>query len=275
MALDNKIFRKPAKEFEYKLTINSEGLERSGKTNFALTAPGPIGIIALDKNTENIAIKAQKAGKEIMLADFCDPDPKRNPLAEFVLPVRAEPGKAVKTEQKASKGFYEKRWDAISGAIFDLINEKSIRSIVIDSGTQLWEDIRLARFGKLAQVAPREYGIVNQEMRELIMAVKCNLIVTHKLGKQYKGNDWDGRSYEGKGWSDIAYACQITLRQNCSMIRDEDSETPNAKRPQFSANIMDCNQDANLRGMELADEDCSFQTLASLVYPDAPSELWA
>lgn len=273
MPLDNKVFRRPPEQPVYQLTINSEGLERSGKTDFALKAPDPIGVIALDKNTINIAIKKQRdAGKTILLADFCDPNPKTNPgLAQFVLPERSKPGIMIKTEQKATKPFYERRWEAICTAYFDLVNDPSIRTIVIDTGTQLWEDIRLARFGALSKIAPREYGAVNGEMREMIMAAKCNLIVTHKLGKLYEGNDWKGK-YEGKGWGDVAFACNTTIRHSCQMITDPDTKE---KKPHFVTSVSDCSYDSSLKGLELTDEDCDFKVLASLIYPDAPDECWA
>lgn len=265
MALNSNVFKKPPKQFEYYLTLNTEGNERTGKSNFMFTAPGEIGVIMLDRNTENVAIKAQKLGKSIKLADFTDPNPKTNPgLCMHAI----QPMQAIKSD----KSFYEKRWEKIKEIYSNFLEDPTIRTIALDTGTQIYEDIRLARFGKLTQVMPIHYGPVNSELREMILAAKGkNLIVTHKLGKEYKNDKWDGKSFESKGWSDMRFNTQITLRHSCEMVADDDG----VRHPQFKITIEDCNQDPTLKGLELTDDECTFANLAQLVYPDADSDIWS
>lgn len=262
MPLDLSIFKPLSDEPEPVLSLSTEGRERNGKTDFSLTAPGPIGFIALDSNAENVAKKAQKRGKEIRFADFTK--------GKYAAPLVGKP----------SPNFHTDRWKAIHDAIHSLMEDKSIRSIVVDTGTQLYEDIRLARLGKLVQVLPHQYGPVNDELRSLIQQLKHSgkhLIVTHKLGKEYKNDKWDGKSYERKGWSDMAFQCHMSLRHDCVMVKEEDENRLNeghTTRPQFSTLIVDCNQNPLLKGIELYDDENTFLELAMKVYPDADPALF-
>lgn len=272
MALDNSIFKRPPATPEYRLSINSQGLERAGKTSFALTAPGPIGILALDRNTLNMSIKAQNTGKEIYVADFVDSNPKTNPMAKWVIPAREEAGKPTPKTDAADKKFYEGRWNAISDSYYKLVKESSIRTIIIDTATQAYEDVRLARFGKLAGVIQRDYGPVNLELHEMVMAVKCNLVIIHRLAPSYVNNAWDGKSYKAKAYSGAGPDCQLTLRHECALVTDPDDK--NAKKARYTATVVDCSDQGSLMGLELTDDDCTFQMLGMIVHPNAPESAW-
>ncbi len=272
MALDNSIFKKPAAAPEYRLSVNSEGLERTGKTRFALTAPAPLGILALDRNTMNMAIKAQKVGKEVHVADFVDANVKTNPLAKWVIPQREEAGKPLAKQEAADRKFYEGRWEAIGDAYYKLVKESSIRTIILDTASQAYDDIRLARFGKVAGVMARDYGPIFAELRDMILAAKCNLFAVHRLAPNYIKNEWDGKSYKAKGYSGAAFDCQLTLRHESALITDPEDKTK--KKPFYKATIMNCSDDGSLMGLELSDDDCNFQTLAQIIHPDAPDGVW-
>ncbi len=258
--LDNSIFKKLADVMPPVLSLCSEAKERKGKTNFSLTAPGPIGFIALDRNAENVAIKAQQQGKTVHFADFT--------RGKFAAPLVGKP----------SPNFHTERWKAIYDSLQQCIEDKKIRTIVVDTGTQLYEDIRMARLGKLTQVMPHHYGPVNDELRSLIQTLNTSgkhLIITHKLDKEYKNDKWDGKSYARKGWSDMGFQCQMVIRHECEMVKNEEAEDGGpAIRPQFCTTVMDCNQNPLLKGLELYDADSTFFELAMKVYPDADPELF-
>jgi len=259
MPLDNSIFRAPAKEMLPYLSICSEGKERQGKTHFAYSAPGPIGAIVLDRNNENVAIKAQREGRDIRIADFTQ--------GKWVAPLVGKP----------NANFHIERWKAIHDACLMLANDKQIRSIVIDTGTQLYEDIRMAMLGKLVQVMPHQYGPVNDAMRSLIQTLNTSgkhIIITHKIDKEYKNDKWDGKSYERKGWKDMSFQCQMALRHECEMLREQQDDGSVNVRPQFLTRIIDCNQNPMLKGMELLDDNSTFLEVALLVYPEADPSLF-
>lgn len=260
--LDPSIFRPLAASMQPVLSLCTAAKERKGKTHFALTAPGPIGYVALDLNAENVAVKAQQQGKAIKFADFS--------RGKFAAPMVGKP----------DVNFHVNRWKAINETLLSLAEDSNIRSIVVDTGTQLYEDIRMYKLGKLTQVMPHHYGPVNDELRALIQTLNGSgkhLIVTHKYDKEYKNDKWDGKSYARKGWSDMAYQCQINLRHECEMVkedREEEIEQGRTVRPQFCTVVEDCNQNPLLKGLELYDEASTFLELALKVYPDADPELF-
>lgn len=260
--LDLSIFRPLAAELDPVLSLCSQAKERCGKTHFSLSAPGPIGYIALDRNAENVAKKAQKLGKLIHFADFT--------RGKYAAPLIGKP----------EPNFHVNRWKAIHDSLHSLMEDKSVRTIVIDTGTQLYEDVRMARLGKLTQVMPHQYGPVNDELRSLIQQLNTcgkHLIVTHKLDKEYKNDKWDGKSYERKGWKDMSFQCQMVLQHGCEMVKEEDEsrlEQGHTTRPQFSTTVVDCNQNPLLKGIELYDDDNTFLELAMKVYPEADPSLF-
>jgi len=262
MPLDPNVFRPLAASMAPVLSLCTCARERKGKTQFSLTAPGPIGFVALDRNAENVAIKAQQLGKTLHFADFTK--------GKYAAPMLSKP----------DANFHKNRWKAINDTLLSLAEAPDIRSIVIDTGTQLYEDIRMALLGKLTQVMPHQYGQVNDELRSLIQKLNTSgkhLIVTHKYDKEYKNDKWDGKSYERKGWKDMAYQCQINLRHECEMVkedREEQVELGRTVRPQFCTVIEDCNQNPLLKGLELYDDESTFFELATRVYPDADPELF-
>ena len=124
-----------------RLILSIEALEGVGKTRFTLTAPGPIAFLNFDYGLEGV-VERSSYEKAIYVAsikldfqggkDQIDHAPPRRELQKF------------ETNYQTAL--------------------KQARTIVIDTGTELWELMRLAAFGKLTQVMPHHYAPVNQEM---------------------------------------------------------------------------------------------------------------
>src|SRR5262249_32450037 len=127
-----------------------DGLEKCGKDNFALTSPGPIGVLSLDLGLDGVVQKFQNK-KEIWVAEHRVNTTKLR--AEHSMEEVAD----VATEA----------WDNIVRDYDELLSSGA-KTGIIDTGTELWEILRLARFGKLDQVMPRHYASVNAEFKELI-----------------------------------------------------------------------------------------------------------
>src|SRR5260370_3407767 len=76
----------PISEFKPKrrLMLGIDGLPDSGKTEFALTAPPGIGLLAVDRGYEHVITKAdppQGRQSEIYIKTFQMPQPGQNPSA--------------------------------------------------------------------------------------------------------------------------------------------------------------------------------------------------
>lgn len=181
----------------------THGQEKSGKNTWALSAPGPIVVIGLDANTEVSCARAARGGKEIILLD------------------KFKPPKEIKgktdLQARAKKVLGE-----LEAAVAAIVKHALPRTLFIDTGTELYELVRLALLGKLTKVMPHNYAEVNTYMRvflqDLMENEKLNIIITHKVKKEYgtmtdangaKKEAWTGK-YEMAGFADYLFQANLT-----------------------------------------------------------------
>jgi hypothetical protein len=222
-----------------RLILSIEALEGSGKTRFALTAPGPIAFINFDYGLEGV-VEAFQVKKPIYVANV-------------KLNFDGSKDQIVKAAEQELTTFEKNYQTAL----------KQAKTIVVDTGTELWELMRLAAFGKLAQVMPHHYAPVNQEMTRLIKLAydsDANLIVTHKLKEQWVNDKRTGQ-YEFAGMKDIPFLVQAHAR----LWSAEDG---------YHLRVGKCRQNAQVTGLELMNDMITFPTLAQFVFPDSEQSDW-
>jgi hypothetical protein len=231
---------KPKKIDPHKrLIIQVEGHEKTGKTHFALTAPGPIAYFGLDIGDEGVIEKFLAAGKEIVTPD----DSVRVPN---VIEMSVDGPRIDATNA----------WDQMKRAFIACCKSPQIRSIVWDTATEVWELIRLARFGKLAQVMPVQYGPVNAEMRGLIRTAydsNKNFIMLHKMKAEYVNDKRTGK-YERAGFNDSEYIVQVNL----STFHDPEEK-------EFGVEVINARQNMTLCGQQFRGDLCAFPMLAVMI----------
>lgn len=221
-----------------RLFVSVDGLTGKGKTHFSLTAPAPIVLFDLNIRTEGVLHKFTD-DKEIYVCKFRIPDIESQDAAIMKLAAIKEWDKFKSSYRKA----------IISGA----------RTIIIDTGTEAWELIRMARFGR-SDVKPFHYGPVNAEFKGLLSkALECeqdvNVIITHKKKSVYV-NDQRTGEYERAGFSDIGYMVQVAV----SIDYDEDEGGAVCE-------IDKCGLDVTMEGFRLVGDLCTFPGLARLLLP--------
>ena len=141
-----------------RIIMSVVGLEKQGKTHFALSAPGPISMFSTDVGEEGVVCKFWDE-KEIHIMDI-------SPANED------EPEDADEEFARFHKAYMA------------MLRGDEVRTILVDTATEIWELLRMARFGRLTQVMPYQYGPVNKEYRLLIRAAynhDKNLILLHKM----------------------------------------------------------------------------------------------
>lgn len=230
--------KKTTSEVVRRLIMSIVGREKSGKTNLGLTAPDPIAILDFDYGLEGVVQKF--SGKKVYTSEY-----------------RINEISADKFKSEADR--FKKEYRA-------LLADKFIRSIIVDTGTEMWELFRMAAFGKLTQVMPHQYGPVNGEVRSLIRdaySSNKNVIFLHKMGEKYLNNQPTGQ-YIMAGFKDMPYAVQV----NCLMWRETDGDRS------FHCEITDCRQEPFIVGVDLIDSMITFQTLATMVFPGTNEEEW-
>lgn len=232
---------------------NGVVVHNCGKTEFGLTMPGPLAIINLDEGLDGV-IQEHQEKKEIYVAGH------RSSLVE------------VKSMDGTSKAIAEvamKEWVKVKAEYIESLSDGSIRSVFVDTGTELYELVRLAYFGKLTQVMPHQYGIVNKEMKTLIDLAydsEKNVLFSHRLRREYV-NDKATQNYELAGWKDMGFEAQIVIQQ----WKEPKEEYPD----RYHLTLMDCRirSGAHLEGEDLQGEMVNFPTLAGLIFGSA-SEEW-
>jgi hypothetical protein len=224
-----------------RLLVAVESLEKEGKTHFALTAPGPIAVFDFDTGMEGVVSKFAKT-KKIYVSDYRRlGDAMTNKVENWLI-----------------------MWEKFKREYIAALEEPTIKTVVMDTATEVWELLRMARFGKLTQVMPYHYGPVNAEYRELLRkaySTNKNLILLHKMKDEYVKDQRTG-NLKRSGFGDTGYMVQVNLR----MWRDEDNN--------FHMFVKDNRQAPELTGMDFINEMANFTTLATMTFPGTVDKDW-
>jgi len=233
--LETMGFSDDVQERPYRLVASVNGLPKTGKTHFALTAPDPIFFVNIDIGTEGVVDKFQAEGKRIYLYD-------------------------VRVPRTASKEIYVPMWENLK-KIYEKVFKVGAGTVITDTDSEAYELARLAKFGKLTQVMPQHYTEVNNEYREILRLAydsPMNAVFIHKMKPKYIQNARTSE-YEPSGMSDMEYNVQV----NITMHREDTDEGT-----EFSAFIKDCRHNPNVNGEWLKGEMCDFNFLLSLIHGD-------
>lgn len=180
-----------------RMIISVCGEEKAGKNYFGFTFPAPIYVHSFDIGLEG-TIDQFVAKKEIYVAEY---------------ELEVQPGMAEPKEVAEVAG---KLWDNFVANYKDSLVSAKQGTVVIDTDTEVYELLRLARFGKLTQVMPHHYGPVNAEFRDIVRSAfdhKSNLFLIGRMGDEWindaagKGNKTGQRIR--KGFGDLPYLTQI------------------------------------------------------------------
>ena len=202
-------------------TISIEGWDKTGKTHLALTSPAPIYYIDIDEGTTGVIEKFQR-DKEVF---------------RYELPKQSKLG----TPDELMVRFSE-MWKELQNQI-NLALQMESGTLVIDTGTELYDICRLAQFGRVSQVQPHMYQKANAEMDEIFRCAnqsRLNVVLLHQLD-----TDFNTGEVEGKGWKKTNYKVQTTIRTN---------RTKGEGGPIFGAEITSCRFNKDWMGMPLTEE---------------------
>lgn len=230
------------------LVISSTGTEKSGKTDWALRGtPGPLAYIGVSEEDSEFLVDQFAEGKRVLKKFISFP--------------------TGRIEVSASKSTYRKLWKQFEDAYYESLKVKELRTLVADNATTIWDLRQLAEFGKLSQNNKYGYGPCNADMKSVITAAKQsgkNVIFIHRSKKQYKGENWDGKSYERKGYGDMDFDCPVVLAHS----KD--------KGGNFKVKVIDCKYDHSIEGQEwdVVEDGMGFAELAEEIFPEKDGRLW-
>lgn len=200
---------------EPRLAVSIEGLDKCGKSDWALrTAPGPIALVTNDPGTEYVLQKLRsipdyaKKFPFVLVQNFEKPDPKVIKAADV---------------DKAEWAMWQKEWKKFEGATDALVSDRTCRTVVIDTASELAQLCELSYFGKLRGNARIDIRTeFNRAMAGWFWKLykgrpDLNIIMIHRLKKQYApksngGEDaWTGK-YEREGFNKAGFLIDIALR---------------------------------------------------------------
>lgn len=234
-----------------RLVMTVDSLPKQGKTHFCCTAPGPIAFHNLDCGLEGVVDSKEFADKEIYAFDYQVPMSASLPGSEFAGMADAA--------QRVWKEYVRNFRDSLS----------KMRTVVVDTGSEAWALVRLARLGKLTSVLPVQYTAVNAEFRQLTQLAlsqnACNVIFTHKVKDVYKDDKKTG-AVERAGFGEIEYDVQTVLLATRDYSR--------LGVDQFGLEIASCRANLSASGRRFVGADCTFAKVATAIYPGTTEESW-
>lgn len=222
-----------------RMVISTQARNKSGKTHFGLTMPGPIAFINLDKGHEGVQDKFIRAGKKVVRKDFViDP-----------------------TKPMSSVG-WDALWYALRDSYLFAVTSGYFRSVLVDTGTAFWEAQRMEAFGKLTQVPPLKYMEVNAQFEALISTAlnyPVNVVFAHRMKEEYL-NDAGGRGQKTGGWSHTGYKdMRYVVQHNIEQQWNEQENTPMLR-------VTDSRDDMGLCGLVLKGPMCNFPALGGVIH---------
>jgi len=257
------------------LLIGQEGETDSGKTEFALSTPGTIHMLSVDRNFQGV---------------FDNPNaPKARNLRVgvkvFHVPMQ---GTANTTE-------YGKYYASIRDSFYDCLASPDSTVVFMDGDSDFWEIHILAHFGKTTQIYPQtRYAAPYAEKRaQICRAWDSGKIVffSNKVKDEYEdvlkpdgtkakdemGNDLrtkTGRK-ERQGFKDQGYLFDLQLRHKFKPARVEKVGGKMVSFPmEWGIEILKCKHDMSLVGLELWGSDCNFRGLVDNIFPGVPPQRW-
>lgn len=220
-----------------RIVISLEGMEGSGKTHFALSAPGPIRYLDFDYGLEGVmgGDAVDRTSYNLLVDLGSEAEQRRN-------------------AQETMKRFIAD-WRAAIG---------KYRTVVADTFTAAWAGQRLAR-------SEDRYVEMEEEFKTLIrQAYDCtttNVILIHHMRPEFK-RDSGGKSYKSGAWSrdgmdGILNMVQLGIRMRyIPPTRIGQLETPG----KFEQEIIKCRDNIGLMGQIFSGLD--FPTLCTMAAPD-------
>ena len=235
------------------ILISVEGLQKCGKTEFGLSMPDPLFVLNLNLGLSGVIEKHVKNGKTIYVQDIQLPLSAALPGAGFTVLSTAATDK----------------WKLAITSLQEALHDREVKSIFIDTGSELWDLLRIARLGKLAQVLPVQYATVNAEFRQLLQVLLCshkNVVLSHKVKPEYV-NDQKTNRFERAGFGDVGFDVQVELIASRDLKRDGDD--------QYAITFADCRANNKLKGQSVYGKEASFLNIVNLIYPDTKPEDWS
>jgi hypothetical protein len=168
--LERSDFTVPSQHIPTRIIASVQGPTKSGKSTFPFWGPGPIAVFDFDRRLETVVQRAMNGKltgvpKEIVYIPFKMPD----------IDIRST--KQDSSVLRHAGEMLEKFKRNLKLALESSMKKDGVRTISIDTATELKDVRTCAEFGRLIGIQPRDLGGVNQDMRDWM-----------RMGEDYNAN---------------------------------------------------------------------------------------
>lgn len=249
------------------VVFSVEGLDKSGKTHFGFTAPGPVFYQSTDFGDEGVIQKHGGNGKVIL----------RPTAGDYKLDI---PTILDRSDPAAMQPFYAA---AVNRFVADYRKaiELGVRSIVWDKGSEFWEWVRLMHYGGRQSAGESNYQLTaraNGYYRDLLREANVagiNLIVLNELKPVFDSYREDGklkhfRTDKLESGGNDKDPQLATARLRALFCPPEYSAAGEQTTPgHFRIEIRSCRDNPQVVGMVVTNPD--FAMVAAWAVPDVES----
>lgn len=263
-----------------RIIANIQGMSKSGKTRLALTAKKPIGYIAVEiGGDEGVVDQFIPDGAEssedihrvlIRIPDITYP----TDITDAKKYDEAVVAEVQRTASEALEKFYNAYYASIS----------NFATTIVDTGSDLWEIMRMANFGRLEKIPQLAYTQLNKQMDKVIDdAFRANgsVIFTHHLKEKYEQvlNEKTGKE-QGKasgmyvlaGYGGVSKKVQLTVELWREDLTEENPET--GRMTKFCSQVIDSRHNADCIGKNFNDLELSFPDIGMAVIRNSVRSDW-
>jgi hypothetical protein len=237
-----------------------DGLDKSGKTHFALTAPGPILYQDVD------------IGSEGMIEKFLEKKKIERKEYMFLRDVRKGKEDLKKAAQPVWSKFLDDYYEALesSGRYGTPFKKDGVRTIIWDNGADIWSLCLMTHLGKDIQIQPTERTQANSVFKEVVKAAfmyNANLLIIHQLGPSFE----NARVLERRGaMNKIPFLIQTAVETSNKKVKNDDGDLVS----EFYYKITTHRADTNMEGEVFEGDTFDFPKLAVQLVPGTSSKDW-
>lgn len=203
------------------IILSTEGEEKSGKTTFELSAEGPLGIIDFD-----LGIARAISGRPDLKARLEVPGTQYENYS-----IRTPAGLNRKKDEEVL-ALYRPIMEKLKKDFDRMVLDDRIRTIVIDTASQLWKLIEYVGSGRMGNYPYNLRIEINTVYTGMLDAIRCerkHAVLTHRVKDEWK-KDATGQSQQtGRlirdGFGDTKYAVDANLFCRGEIV------TPTPERP--------------------------------------------
>lgn len=207
-----------------RLVMSVDGAEKTGKTHFCLSAPGPIFYQDCDIGSEGMIERFLEKRTDIFHHKY-----------EWVKDMRKAKENVKAVVYPVFYKFMEDYYKALESAA----KPGGFRTIIWDNGADLWQMCLLGFLGKDVKIQPTERTSANDMFRSMVRAAlssNANLLITHPLVPDFDNpREWK----RDRAFNRIGFLVQAAIQ--CKKKRERGAKL-------FEYEVTTCRHDTRLEG---------------------------